>query len=171
MMHNAAISPHSDAGRCNVLSVPVRVEIMEATAEHVRRLAPRLRAADALELTSMGERPLACLWHSWRGSLLRRTAFVDGEIAAMWGVHGDLTGMVGIPWLLTAPEVERVPVTMVKLCRRDLKAMLEIYPVLQNCVLASYAGAVRLIEILGFKLDDPVLINGVAFRRFSMGSL
>lgn len=166
----AAIRMHSDAARCAAVSVPVRMEIMEATAAHVRELAPRLRAEDALEITSMGERPLSCLWHSWRGSPLRRTVTVDGTVAAMWGVHGALTGGIGIPWLLTAPEIERVPVAMVRHGRREAAAMLDLYPTLENYVMASYGRAVRFLGVLGFTLGETIPIRGVPFRRFTMNA-
>lgn len=142
------------------------IEIMEANARHVRALGSRLRAEDALEITSLGESPQSCLWHSWRGSPLRRAVLVDGTLAAMWGVHGDLLGGRGVPWFLTAPEIERVPVAMVRQGRREVACMLDLYPYLENYVMASYRRAVRFVGLLGFELGAETPIRGVPFLPF-----
>jgi hypothetical protein len=140
--------------------------IVDATVEHVRSLGGRLRTEDALEITSLGETPRSALWHSFRGSPFRRTVLVDGKVAGMWGVHGDLMGERGTPWFLTAPEIERIPVFVVKQGRQEVARMLRIYPHLSNYVLASYCRAVRFISLLGFTVEDATLIRGVPFRRF-----
>lgn len=142
------------------------IEIVEATREHVQVLRSRLRADDALEMTAIGEDPGACLWHSWRGSPYRRTALVDGAVAAMWGVHGDMLAETGIPWLLTAPVVETLPVSMLKVGRRETGFMSELYPYLENQVMASYRRAVRFIRMMGFTVEAPEPFRGVPFRRF-----
>lgn len=145
-----------------------RYQIVEATAAHVRALSGRLRAEDALEITALGENPRAALWHSWRGSPYRRTVLVGDAPAAMWGVHGDLLGVAGVPWLLTAPEIEHIPVALVREGRREVAAMLRLYPRIENYVMASYARAVRFIGMLGFTVGEPVSLHGVAFRPFRL---
>lgn len=142
--------------------------IRDALISDVHDLAPRLREADALEMTALGEDPAECLRHSWAGSPIRRAVEVDGKVAALWGVYGDLFGGVGIPWFLTAPEIERIPVTMVRQGRAEVSDMLGLYPRLENYVAASYRGAVRFVELLGFTVDAEIAIRGTPFRRFWM---
>jgi hypothetical protein len=145
--------------------------IMEAEPSHLDSLAARLRAFDCLELMACGKSARAHLQRCYDLTIMRKTAFVEGEIAAMWGLHpGPLLGDTGHPWFLTTAAVERVPIAVVKEARRHIAEMLEVRPRLVNYVLASYTGAMRLIGVLGFRLGPPEPIgkNGVLFRRFEM---
>lgn len=145
--------------RC--LVVPTRIE-------DVYRIAANLRTEDAAEITGFGLDPRTALRNSFRHAILRKTAFVDGEIAAMWGLGGAMLADTGVPWLMTTPVVERVPVTFLKVGRAQLAEMRMHRKLLENVVLASYARACRFLEVLGFVLDPPKPIGpkGLPFRRF-----
>ncbi len=116
----------------------------------------------------MGVTPEYALEVSLRGSLIAKTAFVDGEIAAMYGVGGVALSAVGEPWLLTAPVIERIPVSFVKECRRGLVTWLDIFPRLEGYVDASYGKACGLLAMLGFTLSEPIPLGPQAapFRRY-----
>ena len=98
----------------------------------------------------------------------RRVARITPKIAAMSGLGGALLSDEGNPWLMTAPIVEKVPVTFLKIAREQLAEMLQQRRFLFNYVQASYSKACRLLEVLGFVLDPAVPMGpqGVAFRRF-----
>lgn len=142
--------------------------IVPATIAHVHQLARVMREADAGEARGLGHDPRRLLRASFRSSLYSRTGFVGSSIAAMWGVSGDILSDTGMPWLVTAPIVETVPLTFLRLAKSELENMLYLKPRLENYVIADYRGAVRLLEVLGFRLDDaaPYGARGVMFRRF-----
>lgn len=96
---------------------------------------------------------------------------MDDEIAAIWGMGGDILSDVGRPWLMTAMPIERIPVSFVKIAQREIAAMNDVKPRLENYVDATYRKAARLLETLGFCLDPPVLIGPkrAPFRRFWIG--
>ncbi|HEV2674160.1 MAG TPA: hypothetical protein VGV37_06420 [Aliidongia sp.] len=143
--------------------------IQPATLAHVRALAPRLREGDRAEVEAVGAKPRHLMHKLWRTSHTRRTAFVDGEIAAMWGCAGTLLSPIGEIWLLTAPPVERVPVAFVKEARRGISEMLETHAILVSGVLASYGRAIRLMEILGFEIGAEYSMPcGALFRELRM---
>jgi hypothetical protein len=144
--------------------------IVDATPEHVRLLGTRLRLEDEIEVTSLGLTPKQAIWRSYRHAILRRTAFIGDEIAAMWGVNGQLLSNVGRPWLLTAPVIETMPLAFLKEARREVRDMLEAHPVLINHVQASYTRAIRFLELAGFTMEPPQHFGPlrVPFRRFSM---
>lgn len=146
--------------------------IVDAEREHVAALVQNMRAEDAAEAEALGLRPRAALWRSFRRSILRRTAFIDGEIAAMWGLCGNLLSDEAMPWLATTPAVERMPVAFVKEGRRAIAEMISIRPVLRNVVPARYTKAVGLLYMLGFKLGEPEPFGpkGIIFRTFTMGA-
>lgn len=150
--------------------VSSRCVIVPSGIEDVYRLASSLRPEDRAEITGLALEPRAIVRASFRGAIMRRTAFVDGEIAAMWGLGGPMLGDEGTPWLLTTAAVERVPVIFIKVARAQVAEMLTHRAYLSNYVAASYRGACRLLETLGFTLEapQPLGINAVPFRRFWM---
>lgn len=145
-----------------------RVRIVRSEIGDVHRLGASMRAMDALEATSLGAHPARLLRDSYYSAILRRTVFVDGDLAAMWGLGGVMLSDEGTPWLVTAPPIERIPVSFVRIARGQVDDMLALRKRLSNVVMASYTGAVRLLEVLGFNLDDPQPMGpqGVPFRRF-----
>lgn len=145
--------------------------VRDSVVTDIYALASRLRTEDESEITGLlAKSPRVALRASYRHAILRRTALIDGEIAAMWGLGGAMLSDIGTPWLMTTPLVERVPVTFLKVGRAQLAEMLMHRRFLSNYVLATYRGAVRFLEVLGFVLDPatPMGPQGLPFRRFWM---
>ena len=147
-----------------------RLRIVPAEERHCRALAANLRPGDRAEVQAAGMSSIRAVAQSFRGGLLMRTAFVDGEIAAMWGLGGTLISDVGHPWLLTAPPAARLPLAFVKNARRELAAMLALRRILRNWVAADYDQAIGLLRLLGFTLHPPAPWGpkGHLFREFEM---
>ncbi len=144
------------------------IQILPATDAHADYLRENLRAGDGLEITCLGVTPAEALRASLAGSIFAHTGLLDGRVAAMWGVGGSPLGGVGEPWLLTTAEVERIPVQMVRVARREVGAMLGLFPVLQNYVAAEYRQACRFLEVVGFSLGPVFPFAGSPWRQFTM---
>lgn len=142
--------------------------IIPATAAHADYLRDNLRVGERHEIACLGATPAEALRGSLAGSIFARTGVVDGRIAAMWGCGGSLLGGVGEPWLLTTPEVERIPVRFVKVARDEARQMLGIFPVLSNYVSVQYRQACKMLEVIGFRLGDPVRIGSGQWHEFRM---
>jgi hypothetical protein len=144
------------------------IRIVPSEIADVYRLAAHLREGDRLEISGLDLDPTAIIRASYRSAILRRTAFVDGELAAMWGLGGVALSDDGTPWLMTTKAVERIPVSFVRIARDEVRQMLALRRHLENVVLASYRSACRFLEVLGFALDEPVALGpqGLAYRRF-----
>lgn len=134
----------------------------------VYALAANLRSADRAEVEALGIDPRSGIRGNFRAAILRNTFIVDGEIAAMSGLCGTMLGDVGMPYLMTAPVVERVPLTFVKQAKASVAQMLHHKLRLEGYVAANYAKACRLIEVLGFILEParPFGSRNALFRRF-----
>lgn len=139
-----------------------------AEIAHVYTLAVRMRASDRAEFEAVGMDVRTTLRQTFKAALIRYTVFVDGEIAAMWGMGGDALADTGTPWLLTTPAIERVPVSFVRVGRENVATMLRMKPILVNYVDARYKRACRFVEALGFVLEPPAPYGpkGALFRRF-----
>lgn len=147
-----------------------RVRIEESSPWHVGELGQKLRDGDYKEGEALGYKPSNLLFYSYRQGLMRRTAFVDGKIAAMWGVAGIPMGLVGRPYLVTSPACEEIsPIRFAAIYRKEVMEMGKLFPLLENYVDSSYKKAVRMLELAGFKIDQPIPLgpNDSLFNRFS----
>lgn len=147
-----------------------RVDVRPSEIGDVYRLADRLRVGDAAEVAALGLDPRAALRTAFRDAILRRSYFVDGELAAMSGLCGALLADIGEPYLLTTAVAERVPLAFVRCARAAVAEMLVYRRRLEGRVDASYGRAVRLLEVLGFTLSEPRPFgpNGAPFRLYSI---
>lgn len=154
-----------------------RYRIEPATREHVLAIGLKLRAEDVAEIAGLGGNVRKALWRGFRTSIWCRVASVDGELAAIWGLCvagrpgiGPLAGKA-VPWLLTTDAIERIPVAFVRHARREVAAMRQLYPALENHVAADYRRAVKFLRLIGFDVDapEPVGVGGALFCRFHIG--
>lgn len=137
-----------------------KIKIIPATLSHVQEIARTMNAEDRLEIESIGLKAHRVLWRSWNSSIIRKTGLLDGEVAACWGCAGSLMGIVGTPWFITAKKAREVdPVIFAKLYRREVREMLKIFAVLENYVDSSYIGAVKMLKLTGFHLDEPIEVG------------
>lgn len=143
-----------------------KLEIVPATHEHTRMLV--MREDDRLEMEAAGLGPKKALWRSLQRSLIAKTAFVDGEIAAMWGCGGSISTGIGNPWLMTTEVVERFPVMLIKNVRREVAEMLGAFRKLKGIVPVRYSRACRLLEATGFSLGNPFPFGpyGALFQEY-----
>lgn len=151
--------------------VPIKpeIDIIPTVPAHLREMANALRPEDEQEILSFGLTKEKALWQSYKYSILRKTALIDGKIAAIWGVSGTLLSNNGRPWLMTTPEVKRIsPLRFTRIYQKEALAMLEIFPQLCNIVETSYTEAIRLLEISGFTVEPPQALgpNEESFRVF-----
>lgn len=152
------------------MSKPV-VEIVSTLPAYIPMLKDSLRDKDRAEIMNLGITPSRALWRSFRRSIMCKTVFVDGEIAAIFGISGEILGEIGRPWLLTSPAAEKVsPLRFVRIYQKEVEEMLKLFPYLASVVDASYDGAVRLLENVGFTVHEPQPLgpDNAAFRKFEM---
>lgn len=146
------------------------ITIEPSSLSDVRELSPVIRKADADELLWLGFKPHHALYYSFKYGIYRQTGRVDGQIAAMWGVAGVPLGLVGQPYLITSPAIETISsLRFAKIYKQEVDTMLKIFPVLENYVDSRYKGAIRLIKIAGFTVEDPVELgpNKALFSKFT----
>jgi hypothetical protein len=147
-----------------------RIVTVEAKLAHIRQLVPALRPEDRAEIEAQGETPRHLLFRLWRWSSIRRTVFVDGDIAAMWGCGGGLLARTGSAWLYTTAAAERVPIGFLKTARSGIREARQRFPVLISDVDARYERSIRFMTMLGFHVGAPFeLPSGALFRRLTLG--
>lgn len=147
------------------------VNIVPTIGAHIAALKSNLRPEDAAEVLQFGVTINKALWYSYRMAAIRKTALIDGEVAACWGCNGGLLGNKAVPWLMTTPLVHKVsPLKFTRIYINEVNEMLKIFPILSNYVDAKYSSAIRMLENAGFILFEPEPIGsyGALYRRFEI---
>ena len=147
-----------------------RCEVRPSDVRDIYRLAANLRPQDQAEVVALGIDPKRGIRENFRNAMLRKSYFVDGELAAMTGVCGSLLSDIGYPYLLTTKLVERVPVSFVKLAREGIADMLRHKLRLEAYVAADYTKACRFLAAIGFTIGkpEPLGSHGALFRKLTM---
>lgn len=133
----------------------MKIEIVPATVDHARDLAPRLREHDKDEVwASGGHSPEAALVRSVEASTLAWCALLDGRPEIMWGCaampHDGRHGRHGIVWLLSSDEMYRVPGRFMEESFNFVSIMLDVFDSLSNYVHAANVRSQRWLLKLGF---------------------
>jgi hypothetical protein len=147
-----------------------RIVIVPSRIEDVYRLAAAMRPRDRSEILAAGLDPRRAVRFCYRNAVYRQTAFVDGHIAAMWGMGGGMLSDEGTPWMISTEAVELCPLAFLKHYRDEVAKMLEIRRELTGYVHASYEGASRVLRLVGFTLAPaaPWGARGELFHHFSI---
>ncbi len=149
----------------------MKIEIVDATEEHARGLAPNLRAADALEVKlSSGLTPLNALIASVKLSTHSWTALLDGKPEIMWGVapysYTNSRLNQGVVWLLSSDEMYKIPGRFVKESHIYVAKMLETFDTIFNYVHAKNMASRKWLENMGFEAIDRKEEYGVGHQPF-----
>lgn len=150
----------------------IKIDIVPARAAHIRSVARRMRQADRDEVAAAsGKSPSEALIYSLRKSSQAWTCLIDGRPEMMFGV-GDLNVLAGIgaPWLLGTDAIERHYLAFLRGSVGWRDQLLRRYPVMRNFVDDRNKVSMRWLRWLGFKLSDPVVVGGHAFRIFELRS-
>jgi hypothetical protein len=90
-------------------------------------------------------------------SSYRRAAFLDGRLAALWGVTGSILSPVGFVWLTLTNEAARHPFMVLRRAKAELDEMMKTRIELTTTVLQDDRAALRLCAFLGFHAEDSGL--------------
>ncbi len=145
------------------------INIVPTTVEHIDYILETLRPEDVKEIESVGVSPEKALYHSHRNAIWSRTALVDDKPAAIWGLAGTVLNDYSVPFLSTGTEVYKIsPLTFARIYKQELETMKQFSTRLENYVDASYTGAVRMLKIAGFSLDEPIKVGTGEYQKFHM---
>lgn len=131
-----------------------RHEIVVASIRHIRPMSKRLRTAACITLGRFGENPRRGLHRAFIASNYCRTALIDGQPVAMWGVCGALMSNVASVWLVIAEDIVNLPLSIVREARAELAHVMGNYHELVTTVLPDDNAAVRFALYLGFQGYD-----------------
>lgn len=145
------------------------ISIRESVPDDIHSLSSFLREPDRLEVLASGSTPFEALTESYKASTIRLSLLFNDKVIAMFGIAPKtILGERAVVWLLTAPEVEQIKFSFVKLSKIYVKLFLERYPILENWVDGRYTQAIKWLKLLGAKFDWEQNVNGVPFYHFEI---
>lgn len=142
------------------------INIIDTIPLHLREMADAMQLDSAETAVKMGMTPLKALWSSYRQSIICKSAFINGKLAAIWGISGMMFGDTGRPWLVMTPETQKHPMRVAFRYRQEIKKMLNMFPILEEYVPQTNEKSIRMLELMGFKVSkNTVKIGNETFRR------
>lgn len=141
--------------------------VRKSTQEDVDYLATNLRREDAIEVLSSHGNVKEALQVGFDESEDCSTIIVSdtGEIAGIYGI-ARYDEMMGIPWLLTAPPIEKIWLPFLRRSRVWVEHMNDKYPILVNACDADYTKAINWLRFVGFTFIKKHDKWGVGDRPF-----
>ena len=147
----------------------VNYVIVPAQKWHCNMLAPVMRPAEVREMMLAGQTPMEGLLFSLGWSLVAKSVFVDGEIAMMFGLAGEMAQDDGVAWCLTSDHIRKVPFSFAREARRELGKWLEIKKKVYAYVGKEYDCAQRFWRLMGFSVDNSQTLWTADFQMLSIG--
>lgn len=141
------------------------ITIVETTPKHIRQLAGAIDEVTAKTAASIGLTPHQALWRSYKQSIICKTAFINGKIAAIWGISGVIFADTGQPWLVMSPDIEEYPFRVAFRYRKELEKMQMMFPILEEYVDETNGKAIRMLELMGFVVSKNRIPLGDAVLR------
>ena len=142
--------------------------IQPLTVDRIAPCASRICATDRAEMDAAGIADARLMladalpWCTWA-----EEAQWHGEAIAIFGVRPLPGGEVGVPWMLTMQHMEQAQrAAVARAAWRAVTRMRSEFHTLTNWVHCRNARAIRLIQWLGFTVDERLCGPGAEFRRF-----
>lgn len=132
--------------------------IIPATIDHAIRLHAFLSEDDREELRVTQSQPLEAITRGVFDSDAPVAIFDrHGAIAAIAGVVTVPTegGRFGAPWMLSTDAAKTEPMAFVRQAREWVENKLEAYGLLQHQVYRYNTSHIKLLKLLGFKVEEP----------------
>lgn len=154
----------------------IEPELVKATVEHVKAFEPTLRDEELMELGASGIlKPMEHLLERVGSGDPSFAILYKGAVGAMLGVAPLVDSVLAEPevgqvWFLTGWDFQKRPKAYLRIARPVVALLLNVYPVLVNCIDARYVGALQLAALLGASFDSPVPLGpeGRLFIPFAL---
>ena len=142
----------------------MKVTVRQSTQADVDYLADNLREEDRLEVLASHGDPKTALQVGFNESEECWTFYVTdtNEIAGMYGL-GKIDDTTGMPWLLTAPAIQKVWLPFLRQSKEWVKEANTKYPVLTNYCDERYTVAIKWLQFVGFTFINKHQIGNETF--------
>lgn len=145
------------------------IQVLPTERVHVQEIAQRMRVEEGVERVGLDKDRIVA------DAVIKAdyafTAFVDNEIACMWGIHRPtMLSDTAYMWLVTTPLVEQHAFMFARRSQIYLRGLKEHFSLIQGHVDARFKRSIRWLGWLGFTLY-PDMNDGTYRRPFELRQL
>lgn len=142
------------------------IRIGDAKLWHCGQIARRMRHSHAASLRKLNASPHSEIKAVFNDSILRRACWVDGKLAALWGLGGTLASGDGNVWLVLAEDLPQKRIAIVRTALRQLTLLAAVFGRLETVVMVDDPVAIRFANYLGFwpkpsGMENPAVVSMV----------
>ncbi len=142
------------------------ITISKTTPMDLRKMSESMNEYSKDISIRSGIPPLKALWHNYRNSLMCKSVFIDGNLCAIFGLGGMVFSDIGTPWICMTPETKQYPMRIAFAFKRELKKMLDMFPILEDYIEETRSKEIRFMELMNFTVNKNVIkIGNINFRR------
>ncbi len=142
------------------------ITITETCPFHLREMAETMQSESAERAMRFGTTPLKALWSNYRRSIICKSLFINGKLAAIFGISGIVFSEVGTPWICMTPETEQYPMRVAFRFKKELEQMSKMFPVLEDYLDENNEKGIRFMQLMGFNVSkNTIEVNGMKFRK------
>jgi hypothetical protein len=142
-----------------------RLEIIPAQQTHCAEIAQSMRREQETALLTCGFDPLTEIMRAFEESLEPKAAFINGSLAAVFGVASPSLSPVGALWFILTEHAMRCPLAVVKEARRQIDIAHRRYPQLITTLPPGDGRARAFAERLGFRIIPGHFVRGAPLAR------
>lgn len=144
-----------------------QIKIVPPARDHLVRIADHMNPLDVQEVwASGGCTPLEALESSVDVSYSSRVALVDGVPQVAFGIATGNTGEVGVPWLLSTPEIKQWSTRFLLMSAKVVDMWKRDHKILTNMTDARHEEAHKWLKWLGFEFVEVIEQYGHEKRPF-----
>lgn len=146
--------------------------LVPALPEHIEPVSNNVRQQDIDEIYAVGGWTIReCLEWAFDNSLWVSTILSDDEPVAILGVTPyQYLSEIGVPWMIATKSVTKIPVQFLRISRKYVQTISELYPILINYVDDRHKESIRYLESVGFSVFEPEPYGflQIPFRKFML---
>lgn len=147
----------------------MKIDEIEATAEHIKLLVKDLRPEDEDEIKAKTgtTNVQKTLLTGFAMTDYCRSFFVDDKIAGVYGVVASLDNKdIGSPFLLCTPKIKKLKIKFLRECKNRVEEMSDKFPILFNYIDSRNKLHLTWLKWCGFKIINEKTFNDVLFYGF-----
>jgi hypothetical protein len=147
----------------------MKIDEIETTSNHIKKLAKNLRPEDEREIISKTgtTNVQKTLLKGFAMTDYCRSFFVDDEIAGIYGVVASLDDKnIGSPFLLCTPKIKKIKIKFLRECKNRVQEMSDKFPVLFNYIDSRNKLHLTWLKWCGFQIINEKKFNDVLFYGF-----
>jgi len=142
------------------------LSVIPAKPWHCGQMARILRTEHASAVLRLGIAPHRELWERFNTSAFRRALLIDGELAGLGGVVGNLLSPDGYVWLALAQSAMKHRFSVIREAKRQLAEIMKTRRYLSTAIIDGDNKARNLAIFLGFMPCDMMGRTEGAVSRF-----